>query len=335
MPGRSDKPTIRTVAARAGVSKSLVSLYLQRSAKVGADSRAAIESAIADLDYRPNLLAQSLSARRSGVIGVIVNDLRNPWYVDCFGGFVAVAQEQGYRALLADAALDLAADGSLLDAILRLQVDGLVILGTTRPSPALLAAIGQRPTVVAAARDLDDANVDVVSGDDDAGIGLALDHLVALGHRRIAHVTGGVGAVSSIRRESFERRAAAAGVSASVIEGDGTEGGGFAATRVILDRPDRATAVIAFNDLTGVGSLSAARASGLDVPHDLSVIGFDDSLLAGLGVTQLTSIDGSSEEVGALAAHALLARIEDPGRAAQEQLVLPRLIVRTSTAPPR
>lgn len=335
MTNRSERPTIRTVAAHAGVSKSLVSLFLQGSPRVGAQSRAAIEAAIEELDYHPNLVARSLTSQRTGVIGVVMNDLRNPWYVDCFEGFARVAGEQGYRPLLADLGLDRASEGTLVDAILRLHVDGLVLMGTMDPTPSLRRAVHNRPTVVAAARDFREPHVDVIANDDEAGIRLAVEHLLSLGHRSIAHISGGEGAVSRIRQAAFERTIQEAGISPLVMQGAATEAAGREAALHLLESSNRPTAVLAFNDISAIGVLAAARSKGLVVPDDLSVVGYDDSLMAGLGIADLTSIDGSSREVGTLAAGALLRRIERPEAPRRERLVAPRLVVRGSTAPPR
>lgn len=327
------RPTIRTVAARAGVSKSLVSLVLQGSPRVGAQSRAAIEAAIEELGYRPNLVARSLSSQRTGVVGVVMNDLRNPWFVDCFEGFASVAGHHGYRPLLADLGLDTAAEGTLVDAILRLHVDGLVLMGTMEPTPALRQAVRDRPTVVAAARDIREARVDVIVNDDDAGVGLALDHLIGLGHRRIVHVSGGPGAVSAVRRAAFERRMVAAGLEPRVVVGGTTEDDGRDAARALLTGTHRPTAVLAFNDVCAIGVLAAARERGIEVPGELSVVGYDNSVLARLGIAELTSIDASSAEVGRLAAEALLRRMEKPASPRRETLVAPRLVARASTGP--
>jgi DNA-binding LacI/PurR family transcriptional regulator len=330
-----NRPTIRTVAARAGVSKSLVSLVLQDSPKVSPTARAAVQAAIDELGYRPNLLARSLSAQRTGVLGVVLHDLRNPWYVECLEGLASVAGEHGYRPLLADSRLDQANDGSLLDAILRLHVDGLVLLGTMEPTPALREALRERPSVVVAARDFQEPHTDVVANDDASGIRLVLDHLLDLGHRDIAHIDGGPGAVPRIRRESFVHHARARGLEPRVVGGDTTEAGGYAAAAALLAEAAPPTAILAWNDITAIGALSAARAAGLSVPGDVSVTGYDDSVLAALGIADLTSIDTLSYRVGELAAEALVARIADPSAAATELLIEPRLVVRGSTAPPR
>lgn len=331
------RPTIRTVAARAGVSKSLVSLVLQGSEQVSPARRAAVEEAIAELDYRPSLVARTLTSRRTRVFGIVMNDLRNPWFVDCLEGFSLAASENGYRTIIADESLDATAGGSLIGSMLELHVDGLVLMGTMQPSPQLRAAAQARPTVVAASRDFREAHVDVVANDDAFGTRIAVEHLLALGHSSIAHISGDTGAVPRIRRREFRRVLHAHRAAEPLIaDGDMTERGGYEAAIALLDRPDRPTAIFAVNDLTAIGVLSAARSLGLDVPRDLSVVGYDNTALAAMGLANLTSVDNASAQVGRLAAAALLARLGDRDGDATQQLVEPRLVVRGSTgAPPQ
>ncbi|MCU1527690.1 MAG: LacI family transcriptional regulator [Frondihabitans sp.] len=333
MDNAGGRPTIRTVAARAQVSKSLVSLVLQGSDQVSPARRAAVEKAIAELDYRPSLVARTLTSRRTGVFGIVMNDLRNPWFVDCLEGFAAAVGESGYRTILADESL--ASSGGLISSMLELHVDGLVLMGTMQPSEQLRAAVRSRPTVVAASRDFRREHVDVVANDDASGTRIAVEHLLALGHERIAHIAGATGAVPEIRRREFGRIMRAHGHDEPLIAvGDMTERGGSEAAMRLLEGPNRPTAIFAVNDMTAIGVLSAARTLGLDVPGDLSVVGYDNTDLAAMGLANLTSVDNASHEVGALAAAALLSRMGNPGGAATERLVPPRLVVRNSTARP-
>lgn len=334
MDNAGGRPTIRTVAARAGVSKSLVSLVLQGSDQVSPARRAAVEAAIIELDYRPSLVARTLTSKRTSVFGIVMNDLRNPWFVDCLEGFAAVAGENGYRTILADESLD-AAGGGLISSMLELHVDGLVLMGTMQPSAQLRAAAQTRPTVVAASRDFREDHVDVVANDDASGTRIAVDHLLGLGHERVAHISGATGAVPAIRRREFDRIMQHHGTSNPlIVEGDMTERGGYEAALRILDRQDRPTAIFAVNDVTAIGVLSAARSLGLDVPRDLSVVGYDNTALAAMGLARLTSVDNASHEVGGLAAAALLSRIGNPVGPATERLVEPRLVIRSSTGTP-
>ena len=342
MSAATDRPdpirsaTIRTVAERAGVSKSLVSLVLRGSPNVSDSKRQAVQRAIDELGYRPNAIARQLTARRTTTVGVLLNDLRNPWFVDCLDGLTAVLHEHGLRALLADGRMDRRTDDTLLRGFLELRVDGLVLVGSMASSPMIEEAASTVPTVVAAGRDIALPMVDVVANDDWVGTGLAVDHLIGLGHRRIAHLAGSFGAVADLRLHSYRQTMAAHGLAdGELVETcDMTEEGGFRGAVRLLGRPDRPTAIFAVNDITCVGAMSAALELGLRVPHDVSLVGYDNTSLAQIRHLWLTSVDNASLEVGRRSARALVRRIADPAGPATQQLIRPTLRVRGSTGPP-
>ena len=326
-------PTIRQVAERAGVSKSLVSLVLRGSTSVSEPKRSAVLAAIDDLRYRPNAAARNLTRQRTNTVGVLLNDLRNPWFVDCLDGLASVLHANGMRMFLADARLDRAMGDSLTEGFLEFRVDGLLIVGTVQPSRALEDAAAAVPTVVAASRDIDLPNVDVVSNDDIAGTRLAVEHLLSLGHRRIAHLSGTTGEVARLRLETFVDVMNDAGLKPHVERTDMTEDGGYRAGVRLLAAPNPPTAMFAVNDITCVGALSAADELGVRVPQQLSLVGYDNTHLAGIRHVSLTTVDNASYDVGRRAAQALLRRIEAPTRAAVVELIAPHLQIRGSTGP--
>jgi DNA-binding LacI/PurR family transcriptional regulator len=326
-------PTIRQVAERAGVSKSLVSLVLRGAANVSEAKRAAVLAAVDDLGYRPNAAARNLTSRRSDTVGVLLNDLRNPWFVDCLDGLASVLHGNGLRMFLADARLDRAMGESLTEGFLEFRVDGLVIVGTVEPSHAVEAAAATVPTVVAASRDIDLPNVDVVANDDVVGTRLAVEHLLGLGHRRIAHLSGTSGEVARIRRETFVDVIDEAGLQPLIERTDMTEEGGYRSAVRLLAAPDPPTAVFAVNDISCVGALSAADELGVQVPQQLSLVGYDNTHISGIRHVSLTTVDNASYDVGRRAAQALLRRIDSPGRPADLELIAPHLQIRGSSGP--
>ncbi|WP_432482088.1 LacI family DNA-binding transcriptional regulator [Kineococcus esterisolvens] len=328
--GGGPRPTIRSVAERAGVSKSLVSLVLQGSPRVGDARRRAVLAAVQELGYRPDPAARSLAERRTRTVGVLLDDLRNPWFVDLLEGLRPVLRAAGLRPVLGDTG----AEPEAARTFTQLRVDGLVVVGT-REDPGAVAQVAEAaaavPTVLAGTRDA--VHADVVADDGRAGVRLVVEHLLALGHRRLAHVAG-AGAVGRVRRAAFEEAAAAAGVSATVVEADMTEDGGHRAGLRLLSGPHRPTAVLAANDVSALGLLAAAGDLGLRVPRDLSVAGYDDTSLAALRSVSLTSVDNRSHDVGRRAGELLLARIADPAAPPRTELLAPRLAQRRTTAPP-
>jgi DNA-binding LacI/PurR family transcriptional regulator len=340
-PGKSNASavTLRAVAAHAGVSKSLVSRVLQGSPHVSDESRAAVEQAIKELGYRPNGAARSLTQRRSDTVGILVNDLSQPWLVDFMEGLHISLYERGLIPLLGDGRLDRATDEHLLRKFMEMRVDGLVLAATMPPSTTITEASRWTPTVISGGRDFDLPHVDTVAQDDFLGSRLALDHLYELGHRRIAHIGGDESRVFRIRATSYEQWMRERKLARHIrqINCDTTERGGYvAAQRLLATRAGaQPTAVLVANDYSCVGAMSAARELGLEVPGDVSFVGFDNSILARMHHIALTSVDVAAQEVGRVSAKYLFERMSAPELIAREHLVTPHLVIRTSTAPPR
>lgn len=319
------------MAAKAGVSKSLVSLVLQNSPRVSEQRRAAVLAAMAELGYRPDPVARNLVQRRTRTVGVVIDDLTNPWYVDLLSGLRPVLHQHGLRPLLADGITEPDAVAALAD----LRVDGLVLVGT--PTASAIAQVGELgddlPVVVAGTREPLLSGVDVVANDDDAGSRAATRRLVGLGHRRIAHIVG-EGEVGRLRRAGYESVVNAAGLAPTCVDGDWTESTGRRVALDLLRTDTRPTAILAANDLSAVGVLAAADELGLRVPADLSVVGYDDTVFARLPRLGLTSVNSQIGEVGRTAAEALVARLGERRAApASTRLISPALVDRSSTGP--
>jgi DNA-binding LacI/PurR family transcriptional regulator len=326
--GDGKPATIYDVAARAGVSKSLVSLVLQRSPRVSDQRRAAVLKAIQELDYRPSTAAVSLAGTRSRTIGVVLDDFRNQWFVDLLTGLRESLQDQGHRLVVADRFLNTGLDASPVEGFLSMRVEGIVIAGEPTTDLAIPASM---PLVIAGGR-VAIPRADTVANDDRAGGGIAAQHLLDLGHTRLGFV-GAASAASTERQAGFEQAAATrASVVTTVLPGEPTEEAGSRALGMLLDEHPDVTAVFAANDVMALGALSELAERGLRVPEDVSVIGYDDTPVAAMRYVGLTSIDDRSVEIGRGAGERLLARIADPRIAATELLVEPRLVARRTTA---
>jgi DNA-binding LacI/PurR family transcriptional regulator len=335
------RPTIRDVAERAGVSKSLVSLVLRGSSKVSPDRRAAVDRAITELGYRPNTAARTLREGRSRAIGVLLNDVRHPWFFDLLDGLISVLEADGRHVVLSGGGrLDRQMDDSVLRGFLELEADGFILAGTQANSPVITEIANIVPTVTVGWRDIDLPRVDTVANDDLLGATLATRHLIELGHRKIAHISGRVSGTSNVigrlRQQGYEdtMRAYGLGEHIRVEPGDFTEDAGYRATVRLLNSDQPPTAIFAVDDLTCLGAQSAASEMNIDVPARLSLVGYDNSYLARLRSIWITSIDSAGFEAGRLAARTLLARVADPARPAELHLLAPTLQVRGSTAPP-
>ncbi|MDP4332803.1 LacI family DNA-binding transcriptional regulator [Curtobacterium sp. A7_M15] len=326
--GAGKPATIYDVAARAGVSKSLVSLVLQRSPKVSQQRRDAVLKAIQELDYRPSTAAVSLAGTRSRTVGVVLDDFRNQWFVDLLTGLREALQDQGHRLVVADRFLNTGLDASPVEGFLSMRVEGLVIAGEPDTDLAIPAST---PLVIAGGR-VAIPRADTVANDDRAGGAMAAEHLLALGHTRLGFV-GASSAASDERRAGFTAGVDGhAAVATVVLPGDPTEEAGSRALAQLLDTHPDVTAVFAANDVMALGALSELAERGLRVPEDVSVMGYDDTPLAATRYVGLTSIDDRSVEIGRGAGERLLARIADPTATASEVLVEPRLVARRTTA---
>jgi DNA-binding LacI/PurR family transcriptional regulator len=337
------RPTLETVAARAGVSRSLVSLVLRGSPSVSPARREAVLRAVAELGYRPNAAARRLAGRKSDTVGVLLNDLRQPWFADMLDGLTPALHAGGKAILLGDGRIDRMMDEALTWSFLDLGVDGLVLAGSSPVTPTIASVAGKIPTVAVGGMDPDLPHVDRLANDDRLGGTLAVRHLLEFGHRRIAHISGLPSAAGRLRLEAYQEtmRAAGLGGQVAVEAGDMTEEGGYrAAVRLLSGRgraaprpAERPTAIFAANDLSCLGALSAAAAMGVRVPGELSLVGFDNSSLARLRALWLTSVDGAAYAMGQEAARMLLARISHPGAPREVTLMAPRLEVRGSSGP--
>lgn len=327
------RPTIYDVARHAGVSKSLVSLVLRGSDKVSPTRRDAVLAAIRELGYRPSQAATVLASRRTRAIEVVIDDYRNLWFVDLLEGLRSALSDQGYRLSVTDRAGTAGGTAEHPLPTLAAGIDGLVV--ARDPGGDLLAG-WHGPTVIAGWRAGEVAGADRVANDDEQGSRLAVEHLVGLGHRRIGHLSGRGGAAEH-RRIAFEAAIEAAGAHGAISVGTGetTEADGYLAANELLEGSLDLTAIYAANDSMALGALAALKERGLSVPGDVSLVGYDDSPLARSRFIDLTSVDDRSREVGKAAGRALLARIDDPARPAENRLIEPTLAVRGSTGPAR
>jgi DNA-binding LacI/PurR family transcriptional regulator len=325
------RPTIRNVAERAGVSKSLVSLVLRGSPHVSEHRRQAVLQAARELGYRPNAVARSLVEGRTHLVGALVADLHNPFYAEFLDGLQESLHGDGLRMLIGNSQWDPAFEDEAVEAFLELRVDGLVLLGIAPTSETLIEATSYTPTVVVGERDIELEGVDIVVDDDQLGARLAIDHLVGFGHKRIAHIEGPrpsrcEGYLVAMRRHSLAPYI-------MVETADSSEEGGKQAALALLTRDPGPTAIFAGNDVVALGVLAAAAELGLKVPDDLSVVGYDNTQLSASGQISLTSVDQPRRTMGRSAAALLSDRIGDPAKVARLRQVTPELIVRRSTGP--
>lgn len=325
------RPTIHDVASLAGMSKSLVSLALSGSPKVSQNSRAKIERAAEELGYRRNAAAASLAVRRSHTIGILVLDLHNPVFAEIVDVVQRAVREHGYSTMLVSGGNDPEREQTELETLLQFQVEGLILISHRLSKETLARIAAEVPCVTVTRDDVAVAGMDRVSNDDVAGAGLAVDHLVEQGHQKIVHLSGGANPVSEARAAGYEAAMRAHGLESkiSVVTGGLTDSAGYAAaTEALAQQP---TALFVANDFAAMGAIAAIEEAGLQVPDDVSVIGYDGISLGGLRNINLTSIAQPLAELGAKAAVRLLQRIESPGATAQHDKMSSVLVTRGTT----
>jgi DNA-binding LacI/PurR family transcriptional regulator len=332
--GRTDKPTIEDVASLAGVSRALVSLAMRGSTRVSAESRRKVLAASAELGYRPNLMARNLASRRTRIVGLLLNDLRNPFYAEVAEGIEQLASERGYRIVIGAGSTPRRTEAHALESFLELRADGIILAGPRLPASSIIAAASESPIVVVGRR-LRTREVDTIVNDDRLGAKLVVRHLVELGHRRIAHIDGGNGAGAAARRAGYTEAMRDAGLThhIRVLRGDFTDIAGLRAADRFIQTGDIPTAIFAGNDFAAAGVLDRLEDAGLRVPEDVSLVGYDNTFLAALHHMSLTTVDQPREAMGRLAMSTLLERIETGRVHPVHHLVPPSLVVRRTSGP--
>lgn len=323
--------TLADVAQRAGVSPALVSIVMRDAPGASAESRQRIQAAAKALDYRPDVRARSLASLKAHTIGVLFGRAGR-FHLELIDGLYTAAEERGWDLVLS--ALTSSRDeeralASLHDS----RFDALVMFGPPVAEPLLA---GRVPLVVMGWH-VEHPDVDVVRTSDQHGMALAVQHLADLGHRRIAHLQGGTGLVAIARRDAYLKamRDNDLETEIRVVPCDGEDQlDGQRAARAMLDEDSGLpTAIVAFNDDVAAAAMSVLAQQGIDVPGDVSIIGFDDSVLArGPGI-DLTSVQQIPHEMARLAVERIIARTTGDAVPDRELVLEPELHVRSTTGP--
>ncbi|MBG6085258.1 LacI family DNA-binding transcriptional regulator [Zhihengliuella flava] len=322
------------LARELGVSRTLVSLALRDQPGVSADMRARILATAQRRGYRRNGLAADLATRRRTAVGLHLLDARNDIYSTVLRGVQEVVTDAQQRLVLAVDTAPGHPDPRAVDALVEANV-GVIISTALTGSKDDAVALNARSPLVALFRHI--AGVDSVYPDDAAGTRLALEHLLGLGHRRIAHLTGPAVTGYTTRRDTYVSVMTERGLTPEVIVSDGySREVAAAAAADLMARPAalRPTAVMTHNDELAFAVREAAFAHGLAVPRDLSVVGYDNSRTAGLTGVELTTVDVDAPAMSHAAARAALRRVAFPAAPCVDQRFEPSLRLRSSTAAP-
>ena len=333
------RATIRDIASAAGVSVATVSRVINGRPDVAPETRDQVMRHVRAHNFTTNRSARALSVGRAGYVGFTMPYVRADYFAAILAGAVEAAFEQELRLVLCATLHEHDREVSLLETLRDGATDGAIILLPEETGAELEALRSSGyPFVVADPRVPLGDGIPAVSAAHRAGAKAATDHLLTLGHRRIAHITGTRGwAATEERIEGYHGALAAAGVLPSselLAEGDYEINGGHAAAERLLDLPERPTAIFASNDNMAVGVLRAARQRGLSVPQDLSVVGFDDTELAQSVTPALTTVRQPLAELGRTAVSLLVRQIDRQRVEALRVELATRLVVRDSTTGP-
>lgn len=331
--------TINDVARAAGVSKGLVSLALNGRSGVAVETRDRILSVANELGWSPSPLARGLSTRRAYALGLILRrEARtievDPFFAAFIAGVETVLAERG-QVLVLTVVPDRAAETRAYERLATdKRVDGFLLTDLLAADEriGLIDRLGSQ--AVSLGEPVGGSPFPVISRDYDAGIDALVEHLLGLGHRRIAHVSGDERMLHGLlRRERFERAVRSAGLDPLVVPTDFSPEQGAEATKTLLDAAEPPTAIVYGNDPMAIAGMSVAHERGLRLPHDLSITGLDGSQIGTYVYPMLTTLDNDPAGWGIAAATALLRLVED-GEPADVALPPARLVVRASTAPP-
>ena len=342
-------PTLNDVARVAKVSRSLASLVFQDSPKVSQTSRAAVLKAAEKLGYQPNESARRLKTSSTKTVGIVLTDIHNPYSGQSFFGVESSASEFGYKLLIGNSGFEkdelnqkpnMIRDRQIetVKTIRSQMVDGLVcsslrttaeeLRSASRTAPVIL--IGHTPAALV-------KEFDVVSTDEDDAAFQIMEHLTELGHKRIGYISGGTDEGPSRRTKAFLAEMKRRNLSsyAHVFEGAWSQEAGYAQTTEILKLKNRPTAIYAANDHIALGVLARLKEEKLNVPEDISVVGYDDSVFAQLKIADLTSVKEPLFNMGRTGFELLISRIENDGKNFKPKLlkIKPTLVVRSSTGP--
>ncbi|MFI1358683.1 LacI family DNA-binding transcriptional regulator [Streptomyces sp. NPDC020898] len=338
-PASGRRVTIVDVARHAQVSTTAVSKVLRNAYGASPEMRAKVRRAMDELGYRPHAGARGLRGQ-TYTIGVMLPDIRNPFFPEVLDGITQVLDDTEYQVLLGPGCNGEKAEARVTEAMIDRSMDGLILVAPVSSRAHLERVAAAVPTVVVG-RHGSSPVYDTVVNDDIDGASLVVGHLAGLGHRRIAHIehhetdpTRLAEMPNTRRADGYRQAMRTHGLVEwiDVVSTSYTQEGGHLGAVELLDRPRRPTAVFAGADVVAMGVLEAVAEAGLSVPGDISVAGYDNTTFAAFGPVSLTSVDQSGHEMGRNAARLVQERIADRSKPSAQVTLAPTLVPRRTTA---
>lgn len=314
------------------MSRALASIVMREAPGASAATRERVLATARELGYRPDARARSLGGQKSKLIGVTFGVGVGAFHFDLLEGLYAAAEKRDHNLILSPVTQG-RDEAKALESLQDFRFDGLIMLGPSTETPLLA---GDLPVVVVGWH-VDHPRVDIVRTSDEIGMATAVDHLVSLGHRRIAHLDGGETLIGAARRQAFVAAMGRHGLTGSMrlVPGGQTQLDGQRAALALLDDGELPTALIAYNDDTATAAMGVLAQQGISIPGEMSVIGWDDSQLGALSLVGLTSVAQEPAELARLAFERVVDRISQRRIEEREIVLEPVLVVRASTSSPR
>ena len=335
----SRKHTIIDVAKRAGVSKSTAARALSGGGEISGETRALVLEAARALGYERNHLAVSMRSGRSGMLGLVIPDIANPFFPEIIKSVESAVFSNGYSLILLNTDYDTKRAIDYVHRLIQMRVAGIILMNSEFDQSFVKEAKLRRTSIVFHDQHIVDEKMSTIILDYEVGIFEAVQHLVSLGHTDIAHIAGSHEIYSAIIRENAFKAAVKKFIRGAgkprIFEGDFRFEGGRHAARKILSEKKKPTGVVVANDMMALGAMQEFKAAGLSIPGDISVIGFDDISFASLSEPALTTVCSPRVEIGRRAVEALLLTVDRPHQQGVEIKIPTYLIKRSSTAPPR
>jgi DNA-binding LacI/PurR family transcriptional regulator len=332
---RGCRVTIREVAKDAGVSVAAVSKVLRDAYGVSDALRANVRASMHKLDYRPLAAARGMRGQ-TYTIGIVLPDLRNPFFADIMDGVNTVLERTQYRAMIGISHSSVETEMGIVESMIDRQMDGMLMIGSTEDRRNLDIIAKRKPLVAIGHHDPEATTFDTVNNHDQQGAMLVVKHLAANGYRKIAmfSLVSGTSTILIQRELGYRRGMMEAGLGKHINITSSSQilREVQLSARRLLTGPQRPDAIFCWTDLIALEVISVAKELGLDIPNDLAVVGYDNTMFCDFAQNSLTSIDQSGEQLGLQAARLLIERIK--GRAEAEHFVVtPRIVVRPSSTP--
>lgn len=326
--------TLEDVARAVNMSRAQVSRALRGDPGVREKTRALIKAKAEELNYQPNLAARSLATAHSAVVGLVIGELGNPFHIQQARAVDQELHLHGFEPVVSLRAVDESSAGNEARRLLRMRACGVILLGTPRSREAIIEIASHLPAVYLGSKQATHPRLATVATDDVDGVRQLMEHLFALGHRRIAHIAGGEEASAADRTALYTRMMQAAGLPPRMVAGTHDAISGWKGVETLLASGPRPTAIFASNDQIAFGALDCLKNLGLEVPADVSIVGFDDIPDAAAGLFSLTTVHQDSAAQARLAVNLLQTLIDGRSPVPDRQTTPLKLMLRRSTGRP-